>query len=329
MSSSHGRVLRTVVVACSLVVVVPEARAQEATTTGTATALFDQAVALMERGNFAEACPKLARSNELSPNGGTLFALAECYERSGKIASAWVTYKEAAIRANAAKRVDAETRANDAAARLAPNISKLVIEVPPPASVDGLSVALDGRPVARAEWGVATPIDPGRHTMRISAPNRVTATREVAFDGTAAQKTVSIPVLAVRPAPVPEPVVAEGEPRGRTQRILGFVVGGVGVAGLAMGAVFGFRASAQNDEASAHCRDVNLCDAEGIRLDEEARDAAMVSTVAFIAGGALAAGGLVLLLTAPNARGPARSATLGVRGAPGGTGGAVTFGTQF
>ena len=85
------RAVAAVVATLALVLVAPDAEAQEATTTGTATALFDEAVALMDRGKLAEACPKFARSNELSPNGGTLFALAECYERSGKVASAWVS----------------------------------------------------------------------------------------------------------------------------------------------------------------------------------------------------------------------------------------------
>ena len=187
------RAVAAVVATLALVLVAPDAEAQEATTTGTATALFDEAVALIDRGKLAEACPKFARSNELSPNGGTLFALAECYERSGKVASAWVTYKEAAIRAAAAKRSDAEKRANDSAERLAPSISRLIVQVPPTARVDGLTLELDGRPVARAEWGVATPIDPGPHKLRISAPGRLPATRDVAFDRVAAQKTLAVP----------------------------------------------------------------------------------------------------------------------------------------
>src|SRR5689334_11241114 len=132
MTHLRRRALAFVISAGALALVAPDVRAQEATTTGTATVLFDEAVALMDQGKFALACPKLARSNELSPNGGTLFALAECYERSGRVASAWVTYKEAAIRAAAAKRADAEKRATESAARLAPSVSRLVVQVPPP-----------------------------------------------------------------------------------------------------------------------------------------------------------------------------------------------------
>jgi hypothetical protein len=326
------RALAAFVAATALVLVAPNAHAQEATTTGTATVLFDEAVALMEQGKLAEACPKLARSNELSPNGGTLFALAECYERSGKLASAWITYKEAAIRAAAAKRADAERRATDSADRLAPSVSKLIVQVPPSASVDGLTIELDGRTVARAEWGVATPIDPGPHKLRISAPGRLPATREVVFDRVAAQKAVSVPDLERAPvAPASSPVAAEGASRGGTQRVLGLVVVGVGVAGMAVGTVFGLQASSKNDDAGAHCRG-SLCDAEGIRLDKQGRDDATISTIGFIAGGALAAGGLVLLLTAPSGREKPSSLVQGARvavSAGGAAGPTVTFGARF
>jgi hypothetical protein len=331
MMRTQRSILFGAVFACAIAAVAPDVHAQQATTTGTATVLFDEAVALMQRGQYAAACPKLVRSNELSPNGGTLFALAECYERNGQIASAWVTYNEAAIRAGAAKRTEAQTTATEAAERLAPSVSRLIIQVPSSSAVDGLAVTLDGRPVAQAEWGVATPIDPGPHKIQASAPSRLATSREISFDRVAAQKVVSLPML--EPAPVP--VADEGPPRGRTQRIAGVVMSGVGLAGLAVGTVFGLRASSRNNDAAAHCSSNNACDAEGIRLDSEGRDAATISTIAFIAGGALAVGGLVVVLTAPSGSGsapgpaeqPPQTASFGLKGAPGGA--AFTFGATF
>ena len=54
-----------------------------------AQALFDQGRDLMRQNKHAEACPKLAESNRLDPAIGTLFHLADCYEQSGRVASAW------------------------------------------------------------------------------------------------------------------------------------------------------------------------------------------------------------------------------------------------
>ena len=299
--------------AVAVMALAPRAQAQQASTTGTASALFDEGVALMEQGRYDEACPKLARSNELSPNGGTLFALAECYELNGQVASAWVTYKEAAIRATAAGKQEAVQRANEAADKLESKLARLTIVVPKP--VEGLTVTLDDRPVTREEWGVAAPIDPGTHVIRATAPDHEPFSQTVQVDTRPVIRTLKIPVL--------ERVRLRA--RGGGQRILGLVVTGLGVGGLAAGTVFGLQAASKNEQASEHCRNGTECDAEGMRLDEEGRRAATISTISFIAGGALAAGGLILLLTAPSGR--ERPVALGAHPLRGG--GGLTLGGRF
>jgi hypothetical protein len=111
---------------------------------------------------------------------------------------------------------------------------------------------------------------------------------------------------------------------------------GVGVAGLAVGTIFGLKASSKNDDAASHGSSNNVCDADGIRLDSDGRDAATVSTIAFIAGGVLAAGGLVVVLTAPHAPSSApgsaksispQTASFGVQSTAGGA--RLTFGATF
>src|SRR3954468_2190760 len=92
---------RAALFAASLSMLAPSsALAQDASSQAAAQALFEQARKLMADGKFPEACPKLAESQRLDPGAGTLLNLGHCYEKSGRTASAWVTFKDAAAAAD-------------------------------------------------------------------------------------------------------------------------------------------------------------------------------------------------------------------------------------
>ena len=68
------------------------------------------------------------------------------------------------------------------------------------------------------------------------------------------------------------------------------------------GSVFGLEAKSKNDQAlqPQNCRTPTLCTPAGLGLTNDAKSAARASTIAFIAGGALVAGGALLWLVAPS-----------------------------
>jgi hypothetical protein len=120
------------------------------------------------------------------------------------------------------------------------------------------------------------------------------------------------PALASAPAPAPE---SPPDP-GSTRRWLGVGVGGVGVVGVALGAVFGLRAKSKlNQSNDGPCDASDTCDAGGLALRHDASGAATLSTVFFAVGGVALAGGVVLYLTAPRS---APTVGLVVAPAPGG-----------
>jgi hypothetical protein len=279
------------------------AMAQSASDQVTAEALFKQARDLMAAGKVGEACPKFAESQRLDPSAGTLLNLATCYERNGQLASAWVTFKEGATAAQRANEPDRAKLARHKVEELEPHLSTLTIVVPPATDRPDLVVKRDGESLGRAVWGIPIPVDPGPHAVEASAPGFKTWQSKAVVEGIEAKASIDVPALEAetpappppRPSPPPPP-----PPTGNTQRALGLVGAGVGVAGVAAGSVFGLVAKSRVNDAGPHCTGT-VCDASGISDLSDARHAATISTVGFIAGGVLLAGGIALYFTAPHA----------------------------
>ncbi|WP_437969742.1 tetratricopeptide repeat protein [Sorangium sp. So ce260] len=285
----------------------------------TAEALFDAALDLMKQGRSAEACPRLEQSHRIDPGIGTLLYLAECYENTGRTASAWATFRQAASESRAAGQAERSRKAQARAARLEPGLSKLSISVAPEnLTLQGFSVRSSGKPVEQAVFGIAIPVDPGDIAIEASAPGHETWTTTVKLGSDKATANVDVPLLkrAEGPAPVPveppaseaggpAPAPARGAPApppapaagssGDTMRLLGLVVGGAGVVGLGVGTFFGAKAISKNGDAEDYCKGGSTCeDPRGVTLTEEASSAATASNIAFGLGAAAVAGGAVL-----------------------------------
>lgn len=280
-----------------------------------ATALFDEAVALMDKGKYAEACPKLVKSQEIAPSGGTLLALGECYERTGRTASAWLAFREAAARAAAAGKKDAEASALERASRMAAISSRLTIRVAEAATMQGVEVRRDGVPLKPAEIGTSSPLDPGTHVIEASASGHRTWTARVVLSASGNVEVTVPPLELVAPGQEntpPPPPPPSPEPASNTQRTAGVLVAGGGVALLGAGAVFGVMAGATNADALSSCNtqvEPTRCSQRGLDLTDEARTQALVSTILLIAGGAAVVTGAVLWLTAPVTVTPTASTT--------------------
>lgn len=129
--------------------------------------LYNDGVAAMKDGRFADACPKLERSNKLEPGVGVMLWLANCYEKIGKTASAFNQYI-AAEQLAAQTKDDRAKVAHKYAAGLEAKLSKLVIALPTGGHVDGLEVRRDGDLVK--SFGDSVTVDPGTHLIEASAP---------------------------------------------------------------------------------------------------------------------------------------------------------------
>ncbi len=319
------RLARCAIGAFGLAVTLSTASAHGQTAAGdkvTAEALFEEGRKLVSDGKYADACPKFADSERLDPSAATLLNLASCWEKVGHSASAWATYKEAASVANATGRRDYLAAAQRHADALAPTLAHLTLAVTSP--VDGILVRRDGVNVDRAEWGTAIPIDPGTHTLAASASGYKDWSGSVDVTENGAPVTVTIPPLEPAPvdqtiAPIAPPIAPEklaaptgneppraaedGHP-GNGQRLAGWIVGGAGVIGLAVGAGFAVAAKGKYNDSLGDCEanNHNLCGSTGLSERSDARTAGDVATALLVVGGAAVVGGAVLWLTAPGGK---------------------------
>ncbi|MCA9619896.1 MAG: hypothetical protein KC731_12815 [Myxococcales bacterium] len=262
-----------------------------------AESLFREAKKLATGGEVEEACPKFAESHRLDPQLGTLLHLAACHEQEGRTATAWAEFNEAHERAKA-QGDDRATVAKQRATQLEAKLSYLVVksETPPP----GLEVVLDGRVLSSASLGSKLPVDPGEHELEARAPGKETWTKQVALGEEGDVVRLEVPPRA--DAPVDAPALASGPTReapSQTQWILGWVVGGVGLAGLGVMAGFGALAASQAADADSHCEG-RFCDPEGLAGHDRASTSATISTVGLVVGVVGVGVGVTLLLTAPD-----------------------------
>jgi hypothetical protein len=200
--------------------------------------------------------------------------------------------------------------------------------------VTTVTVSVDGRKVADKLNGAPLAVDPGSHSFTFELQGQPPIIRPfVIHEGERGRlETIALgsPSGAVPAAPSPAAGKAtlagsaalettpadQGSQSGQAQRIWGWSLGGVGVAGLAVGAAMGLLASSAWNDAKNGCN-ATACLPQNRASAESDHDNAVtfstLSDVGFAAGGALVVLGGVLLWTAPHGRSADNSADNNVR----------------
>lgn len=278
-----------------------------------ADALFREGRAAMKAGDLDTACPKLEESYRLDPAPGSAVGLGDCFEKQGKVGSALLAYRAARKLLGPGDPRIGPVEAQVAA--LEKRAPKLTITLAPDAP-EGTKVTRNGKPVDFSELGSPLVVNPGEVVVVVSAPgrlkNRIGTTlgesehRQIVADiGPRAQLQDPDEPVQTSPDTRLAPVAANAS--GDTQRTAGYVIGGVGLLGIAAGAIF-FKLQTDEDEkadsasstiagGSDACRSSPPPECEDLRAARDAeaanKTAAMTS---FIIGGLGVATGAVLLL---------------------------------
>ncbi len=249
--------------------------------------LFEESRAAMDRGEYADVCPKLERIVAAVPGGvGAKFALAECYEGLGKPARAhavYVTAEQAAVAMNQPERI---RFARAKIAELENQVCKLSLEIEDKAE-SAISVQIDGQSLTEA----TAVLDSGPHRVDAQADGLRPATMQLELKP-AEQRT-----LRVDTTPGGDLI-----PYWTPLRVSAVVLWSSGAAATAVGAALGALAIDKMNQSERYCDALtDMCtDQLGVDLRGEARFAADGSTVGFALGAAAAAGGtLAFLLESP------------------------------
>ena len=320
MAMDHTRAsLRFGALFTALTLLAPLAHAEpSAQDRATAQSFFDKGLALMKASKFSEACPLLEESQRLDPGMGTEFQLGKCYEGEGRVATAWVQYVDVADQAKATNQADRERIARQHANDLAPRVPHLTINVAE--SGADVEVKRDGEVLRKIQWGMAVPVDPGKHAVtakaagmkgwdgsidvkegqdaKIAVPPLVKDTSPV---------VVAPPVASAGPAPTSAVTTGSAAPPppsdlapsgGSSQKTVGLVVSGAGVVVFGVGVILGAVAKSKANDTGTNCVG-DACNQAGLDTRKSALDTGKVGTVLGVVGLLGVAGGVALFLTAP------------------------------
>jgi hypothetical protein len=162
--------------------------------------------------------------------------------------------------------------------------------------VSNVRVFVDDELVMSRLDGLAVPLDPGRHRVKLMLPQgRVIASEVLLHEG---QKNRLISVQTPKPAPAAAPDAApdEEQPARRTSSPALWAVSGIAVSALALGTTFALFGRAE-EQAVVDCAP-RCTPALRSNLDRARRDY-LVANIGFGVAGAAAATAIVLYLATP------------------------------
>jgi hypothetical protein len=268
--------------------------------------LFLQSREAAKRGDYLTACAGFRESQTLVATPGTLLNLADCEERSGKIAQALADFEEVGRELAAS-----DPRAQVASVRstaLAERVPRVTVRITGGRPTDGVHVTLEptGQDVPLES---AVRLDPGDYRIVIHSPTGQDRAFPITLHESESKEVVTEAANAAQPseqAPPPAASVAPaaatapapgGPPKGR--RELGFAVGGAGVVLLGLGVATGIAVAAEAQSYKDNCTDG--CNSSGAHAAAVGRVLGVVSPVALGLGAAAAGIGAYLILTSPHA----------------------------
>jgi hypothetical protein len=223
---------------------------------------FVNAQRLFKMNQFAEALPIFLDVAETTHSPNARLYVGHCLQQLGKNVDAYKAF--AAVVKEVTEHPDAkyaQTREAAVAQLAVLNVRLARIVVSPTDIPPNAMVKLDAAVVEQKDLGSSIVVEPGGHRVEVTADGAEPMLREVKIDGgelkTVTFSTQKVPdepaahAPASRLAPVePSDTPTEG---GSATRTIGLVVGGAGIAGLAVFTITGLMAKNTFGDLEAQC----------------------------------------------------------------------------
>jgi hypothetical protein len=267
--------------------------------------LFDQGKTLFVEGKYGEACAKLEASFKLSAVSSTRGMLGACYEKVGRLASAWAAYRDAAAIADRQGNGERAAAARQSAAELEPKLAHVTIDATAIAAIADARVTIDGVEQPRGALGTELPIDAGPHVIEATAVDR--KPWKSSFDILDGERhRIVVEALTEDPTRrlLIEQRLADEHRVAHRRRVIVYSLLGTGAASVGTAVVLGLVARSQWHHAQdAGCTDDGVCPTDAGRADVDG--ASLKADLATYIGGAgllLVGAGLFVHLTSPTPR---------------------------
>ncbi len=298
----------------------PRAHAQQAGTPEDAARLFKEGVDAQTRGDSKLACAKFRGSLAFALMPNTLFKIAQCEEQEGHLVAALRRWEQGlGMLPEGDNRLAVARERAAAIDRRVPKVRlKLPADAPPKTRV-----LVDGTEIQSLEKPLD--LDTGERTIVVEAPGHKPERLSIVLvEGDQKDIEISLSPLSsssgpkkVAPPPPPPPPSSGG--LGRT---LGFIAGGVGIAGFVTAGVTGGILLARDAQIRENCS--TRCSPAGWEAVQSTGPLFTANTVGFIVGIAGVGAGLALILTSGGGGDDAPRAAIAPAILPGGGGAAVS-----
>ena len=247
-----------------------------------------------DRGNCQKALEYFRESHALKPGRGTLLNMGLCEKKLGQLAKAMQHLEELLPQLPTGD--ERRQIVRDALAEIKPKVPHLrvLLKADSPA---GTVVTYDDAELEPTMIGTDMPVDPGKHVIVVESPGLPNRKYDILMEEGKRQ------TLQVEPGiPAPSTPAVPDESSRNTKRTVGFVVGGVGIAGLVAGAITGGLALSDSAAAEKACPTRKGCSSETIDIASRGQTLSIVNTVALALGIVGVGVSIPLILTSGKAK---------------------------